>query len=172
MSLIEGGGLACQMVGISMTASYALRILIFLTRYPGEWVRRVEVVADGSGIPRSYAAKILHELGRIGLVRTKVGCRGGYRLAGDADRISALDVVAAVDGPRSLERCLLGHGRCSAKRNCALHPYWSRERARIERRLEGLTLAKLASHPGGSATAGHDQEIREIDRGESGDQGH
>ena len=130
---------------VSLTASYAMRITAYLARHPGEWVRGAALIADRTGVPRSYAARVLHTLGRAGLVHTKVGCHGGYRLARNPHRTSMLDIVEAVDGPGSLERCLLGHGRCSGKRNCALHPYWSKQRVKLERGLAGQTLAMLAS---------------------------
>lgn len=130
---------------VSLTASYALRIMAFLARHPGEWVRGAALIADRTGVPRSYAARVLHSLGGAGLVQTKVGCHGGYRLARDPDTTTMLDIIAAIDGSGSLERCLLGHGRCSGKRNCALHRYWSEQRVKLERGLAGQTLAMLAS---------------------------
>jgi len=122
-----------------------MRILVYLARHPGDWIRGADLIASATGVPRAYAVKVLHLLGRTGLVRTKVGCHGGYRLARDPDETSALDIVTAVDGSESLERCLLGHGRCSDKQSCVLHPYWSKERARIEQSLNGMTLSLLAS---------------------------
>jgi len=134
------------MLGLSLTASYALRILAYLARHPERWVRGADPIANATGVPRAYAVRVLHSLGRAGLVLTRVGRHGGYRLAGDPDETSALDVVTAVDGPGLFDRCLLGLGRCSSGKKCALHPRWSRERTRIERCLGELTLGVLASH--------------------------
>jgi len=133
------------MIGFSLTASYALRILAHLARSPGEWVRGADSIASATGVPRPYAVKLLGQLGRVGLVRTKLGCHGGYRLARDPDTTTTLDVVTAVDGPGLLKSCLLGRGRCSAETGCPLHPFWSVERKRIEQCLNRLTLGALAS---------------------------
>jgi Rrf2 family protein len=133
------------MLGLSLTASYAMRILAYLARDPGAWVRGPDLIASATGVPRAYAIKVLHRLGRVGLVRAKVGCHGGYRLACDPGETSVLDVVRAVDGAETLDRCLLGLGRCADKQSCRLHPYWSRERARVEQCLDEVTLDLLAS---------------------------
>jgi Rrf2 family protein len=149
---------------ISLTASHALRIATYLAARPGEWVRGAATIAGETGVPRSYAVRILHSLGRAGLVRTKVGCHGGYRLDRDTERTSALDVVHAVDGSQFLENCLLGHGRCSGKRNCTLHRFWSTERRRIARRLDALTLATLASRAAAAARVEGRARMQDLDR--------
>lgn len=135
------------MFGPTKTAAYAIQALAYLAERP-EGVRGAERLSRRSGVPRAYLVKILHALARRGLVSTKRGYRGGYRLARSADEISAFDVVVAVDGPDVFQRCLLGLGKCSSKRACPLHPVWSKQRVRIEERCRRLTLRELASFDG------------------------
>jgi Rrf2 family protein len=127
-----------------MTAAYATQALICLSRRGG-WVRGADVIASCSGVPRPYLVKLLHALARKGLVETKRGYRGGYRLARSPEEITLFEILAAVDGPDTFRRCLLGFGRCSPERGCSLHPTWSGQRARFEKRFRELTLREMAS---------------------------
>lgn len=132
------------MLGPSMTAAYTTRVLVCLA-CRGGWVRGSEVLAACSGVPRPYLVKTLHGLARRGLVETRRGSRGGYRLARDPREITLFEILAAVDGAEWFERCLLGLGKCSAQRGCPMHPLWSRQRARLEQRCRRLTLRELAA---------------------------
>lgn len=132
------------MFGPSMTTAYATRALVCLVRR-GEWVRGADVIASCAGIPRPYLVKILHTLARDGLVLTRRGKRGGYRLAREPEEITLFDVFASVDGVEAFERCLLGLGKCSPERGCPMHAVWSKQRLRIKRRYRQLTLRDLAA---------------------------
>ena len=132
------------MFGPSMTAAYATRALVCLVQR-GEWVRGSDVISSCAGVPRPYLVKILHTLAREGLVVTRRGTRGGYRLAREPEEISLFDVFASVDGNDVFERCLLGLGKCSPERSCPMHRVWSKQRLRIERRFRELTLRDLAA---------------------------
>ena len=132
------------MFGPSMTAAYATRALVCLVRR-GEWVRGADVISSCAGVPRPYLVKTLHMLARDGLVVTKRGKSGGYRLARKPEEITLYDVFAAVDGAEVFERCLLGLGKCSSERRCPMHRVWSKQRLRIKRRYRELTLRDLAA---------------------------
>jgi Rrf2 family protein len=130
----------------SVTTTYALRALICLSGSRERWLQ-AEEIACTSGIPRPYLAKVLGRLNRSGLIETKRGYRGGYRLAGKTRRTTLLDVVQAIEGSDCLKRCLLGLGLCSPERKCPIHPFWSKERRRIAQRLRAQSLERLASTP-------------------------
>lgn len=65
----------------------------------------VREMADLQGVPYDYLAKIFTRLSRAGLVIASEGKGGGFRLARAAELISALDVVQAIDGSKSLFEC-------------------------------------------------------------------
>lgn len=128
-----------------MAAGYAIRALVCLAGRPGEWVRGASAIAASIDAPKPYLVKVLHTLRRHGMIETRRGIHGGYRLSKSPVAITLRDVIVAIDGPEVFERCLLGHGKCSPRRNCGAHPFWSKERVRIERECRELTLARLAS---------------------------
>lgn len=50
------------------------------------------------GIPLEYLLKILQQLVRVNVLRSKRGPRGGFRLARPAGEIAMLEIIEAVDG--------------------------------------------------------------------------
>ncbi|WP_078905039.1 MULTISPECIES: RrF2 family transcriptional regulator [Streptomyces] len=56
-------------------------------------------------LPAAYLNKQLQALARAGIVTSVSGPKGGFRLARGLDRITLMDVVAAVEGPDEAFRC-------------------------------------------------------------------
>ncbi|MFE2555535.1 RrF2 family transcriptional regulator [Streptomyces sp. NPDC059352] len=56
-------------------------------------------------LPAAYLTKQLQALARAGIVTSVSGPKGGFRLARALDRITLMDVVAAVEGPDEAFRC-------------------------------------------------------------------
>ncbi|MCS3429990.1 Rrf2 family transcriptional regulator [Klebsiella sp. BIGb0407] len=65
----------------------------------------VRELAELQGIPYDYLAKIFTKFSRAGLVVSTEGKGGGFRLARAAELISVLDIVKAIDGPKSMFEC-------------------------------------------------------------------
>ena len=55
--------------------------------------RSAAEIGDMYGISTHHLAKVLHALGRAGLVRSVRGTRGGYQFSGNAKRTTLLDVI-------------------------------------------------------------------------------
>ena len=51
-------------------------------------------IADKYGVSIHHLAKVLRELGRAGIVEATRGVGGGYRFAGNAKRLTLLDVIS------------------------------------------------------------------------------
>lgn len=92
---------------ISSTATYALRAVVYLASQPDRFVNRAEI-SDATLVPHEYLLKVLNQLGGAGLVESRRGPGGGYRLRKPADELSALDVVLAVDTIPRITECPLG----------------------------------------------------------------
>jgi Rrf2 family protein len=127
---------------LSQTSGYAIQALACLARCEGDW-HQANQIAECSGVPKPYLAKILHALSGKGLVVTKRGYRGGYGLARPAGQINLLDIVRAIDDPLVEERCMLGIPHCSDERACPVHDFWKERRSEIVRHLESITLDDL-----------------------------
>jgi Rrf2 family protein len=82
---------------VSAKADYALRAVAELA-VAGETLNR-ERIASAQDIPMEFLESILLELKHVGIVQSRRGARGGFRLARPASDISLADVIRAVDGP-------------------------------------------------------------------------
>jgi len=100
-------------------------------------------IAECTGLPLPYLSKILHSLGRSGLVLTKRGYNGGFTLARPAEQITLVDVAEAVDGAGWLPQCLLGLDDCPGACHCPTRTFWKKERQRIEAELRRITVRDL-----------------------------
>jgi Rrf2 family protein len=66
--------------------------------------RNAESIAQAQDIPQKFLQTILCDLRRAGIVASRRGVDGGYRLGMPAKDISVADVVRAVDGPLATVR--------------------------------------------------------------------
>jgi Rrf2 family protein len=84
---------------VSSKADYAVRAMVELAAAEEGAVVKGEVVSAAQEIPLPFLENILTELRHSGLVVSKRGAEGGYRLAKPAAKITIADVIRAVEGP-------------------------------------------------------------------------
>jgi Rrf2 family protein len=135
------------MFALSQTTSYGVAALACLARDERAW-HQMAVISQCLGVASPYLAKVLHRLSKEGLVETKRGYQGGYRIGRSAASIRLLDVVRAIEGGDSTERCMLGMAQCSDDRACPLHEFWKPRRKAIASRLASIHVADLARFSG------------------------
>jgi Rrf2 family protein len=125
---------------------YGLRCLLELARHDAR-PRTIAQIAEAEGLSPDYAAKLLRELRRGGLVESTRGAAGGYRLARGAGAITAWDAVAALGGslfPDDFCACHAGRApRCVRSSDCALRATWRAADFAVRGVLSGVTLADL-----------------------------
>jgi len=92
------------MLKLTKKADYGLIALHHLAD-AGQVAVSANDIADAYHVPHEAMAKILQKLAKAGLVHSRHGINGGYVLARDARRISALDVIVAIDGPLLITSC-------------------------------------------------------------------
>lgn len=92
---------------ISTTAKYALRAVVFLAGNDEGYSSRVDI-AETTMVPHDYLLKVLNELDSAGIVESRRGPGGGYRLTSPPDKTTALQVVLAVDEIPRIKECPLG----------------------------------------------------------------
>lgn len=127
----------------SHSSELAIRAALFLAlQAPGK-LSTVQEIAAGTGLPKSYLAKIIRRLACAGLVRAFRGPGGGIELGRAPEAISLWSVVRAMEGPVQPEWCALGLQVCSVEKPCPLHRQWVRLRDKMQQLLDQTTLATL-----------------------------
>jgi Rrf2 family iron-sulfur cluster assembly transcriptional regulator len=129
----------------SRSAEYAIRAVIHLATLPQGQLLLSRKIAEETGIPAHFLAKILQDLARRGFLRSVKGPSGGFCLKRPAERIALVNIVDAVDGPAAFERCLEAFEECNAEAPCGLHDGWIALRSRIMDYLERTTIAEAAA---------------------------
>ncbi|MDJ0949221.1 MAG: Rrf2 family transcriptional regulator [Alphaproteobacteria bacterium] len=79
-----------------MKLQIASRLAVFavleLAAHPDRQISAAEI-ADKYGVSTHHLAKVMHTLGRAGLVRSVRGAGGGYQFSGNAKRTTLIDII-------------------------------------------------------------------------------
>ena len=84
---------------ISRSIGYALVAAGYVAMNCGEKAVLSSTIAKEYGIPLEYLLKILQQLVKAGVLRSKRGPRGGFTLSRPAEEINLLEIIESVDGP-------------------------------------------------------------------------
>ncbi|MHC4461723.1 MAG: RrF2 family transcriptional regulator [Planctomycetota bacterium] len=122
---------------------YALRAMVNLAGHYGNEPLSTRTIADKEDIPYQLACKIMQKLHNAGLVKSCMGPRGGFRLSRRPSKISLLELIEVIQGPVSLNKCLLSVDVCPRQPRCVVSTTLHELQQHIEHFLAGITLAKL-----------------------------
>ena len=84
---------------ISRSTGYALLAVGYIAKNKDQKIILSQSISKAYDIPLEYLLKILQQMVRANILRSKRGPRGGFSLAKTAKKITMLEVVEAVDGP-------------------------------------------------------------------------
>jgi Rrf2 family protein len=132
---------------VSRKVDYALRAVIHLANDEHrERACSVAEIAERERIPRQFLEKIILDLIRTGLVRSRRGPHGGYVLAQPADQVTFRHVIEAVEGPISLNVCVGEHAECFLLGACGMNRVWAEGQRRVMDLFQNTTIASVR-HP-------------------------
>ena len=123
-----------------------MRLMVDLARHWGQGSVSLHAVAVREALPEAYLEQLVAALRKAGLVTGKRGAGGGYVLARDAARITAGDIVRALEGPIEPQICTAEGDpvvNCVREQGCGTHEVWLRLQTSIASVLDGMTLAEL-----------------------------
>lgn len=124
---------------------YGLRAVIYLASQNPDRSCSVGEIASQQGIPRKFLEKIIQDLIRSGVVRSKRGPDGGYSLARPPAEISFRDVIEAVEGPIAVNVCMDQNLRCDHMPRCAMFNVWNEVQRKVVDIFANTTLANFRS---------------------------
>jgi Rrf2 family protein len=126
---------------IPAKVDYGIRALLALAA--AGTPQTAEYLAGEQGLPPRFLGAILADLRRSGIVASRRGAEGGYRLARPAKEISMADVIRALDGPLAEVRGYrpeMTNYKGAAEN---LQQVWVAVRASLRSVLEKVTLADV-----------------------------
>ncbi len=134
---------------LSVRGEYALRALIVLGLNADQDVVRIQTISDQQNIPKRFLEQILNELRAAGILESKRGLGGGYRLKLPPEKITLANVIRLIEGPLAPVSCVSEkyYERCScpSEEKCGIRSIMKEVRDAIVRILEGVTLAELCA---------------------------
>jgi len=129
---------------------YAVRAMVELAARSGQGPVPVKVLAEAQGLSPKYVKQLMSRLHRENLVTGRRGNTGGYLLARDAEKITALDIHRAMGEGLSLAPCV-GGVACRLRPICSAGRLWTELSATLAKQMGSVTIGQLAAR--GSALA-------------------
>lgn len=127
----------------SKPTKMAVRILTHMAADGGRAIQTVRHVARATQVPEPSAAKILQSLAREGILESRKGPGGGFRLAQPSAQILLARIVRAVEGEDFTTECIGGFKKCTGNPECPLHSKWTQVKQQMQEFLETTSLEEM-----------------------------
>ena len=132
---------------LSLRGEYALRALLVLALRHDEPLVRIQSISEEQNIPKRFLEQILNDLKSAGLVQSKRGVAGGYRLARKPEQIPLASVIRHIEGALAPVSCVSErfYEKCSCpdESRCPIRSVMKEIRDAIVQIAERVTLAEL-----------------------------
>jgi Rrf2 family transcriptional regulator, cysteine metabolism repressor len=132
---------------LSLRGEYALRALVVLGLHYDENVVRIQTISEQQNLPKRFLEQILNDLKSAGIVQSKRGVKGGYRLARRPEDITLAEVVRHIEGALAPVSCVSErfYQKCSCpdESRCAVRSVMKEIREAVVQVAERVTVAEL-----------------------------
>jgi len=123
---------------------YGVMVMSYIAAH-ADRLHNANEVAAATGLPQPTVGKLLRLLTRSGLLASQRGVKGGYSLARPPERISAAEIIRALEGPVSLTVCSAEVGSCEHEPACPVRGHWQGINLAVLRALDSVSLSELAT---------------------------
>ncbi len=128
-------------LAISDGATAALHALAYAASRGG--LVSAKTVAKEIGVSPSYLAKLLQSLTKAGFIEASRGAAGGFSVRGEAQSISSLEVIIAIDGKLPERACLFREASCTTG-TCVFKVLCAEVGARAQSVLQSTSIKDLS----------------------------
>src|SRR5260221_2280213 len=132
---------------LSLRSEYAVRALLLLALNYGQPVTSIQTIAKHQNIPKRFLEQILNDLKSAGLVKSKRGVTGGYRLARRPEEVTLAQVVRHIGGALAPVSCVSEnfYEKCSCpdESKCAIRSVMKEVRDAVAQIAERVTVAEM-----------------------------
>jgi Rrf2 family protein len=132
------------MLKLSKKVDYGLMSLMHLAQRTERASWSAREIAENYDIPLELLAKILQKLVQKGLLVSHAGTHGGYSLSRLAGKISAAEVIEAIEGPLSLTNCVSDDGLCGQFEKCNVKSPLQRLNEIVAQTFRDLTIEEMS----------------------------
>lgn len=128
---------------VRRNTDYAARLMVHLANHYGNGPVSTRAAAAEEQVPYQLACKLMQKLNKAKLVSSCMGPKGGFVLGTEPSKISLLEIVEAIQGPISMNRCVLSEDACSREAICAVRKKLTDIQKSMTRGLAAITLDEL-----------------------------
>lgn len=126
---------------VSTKGTYGLKAMLELGLRYGQGPVLLRQIASSQGLPGDYLGQLMAPLQRAGLLTSVRGVRGGYLLARPPEKISAKEIVDALEGDFVTSQP--SFHQSGAARSSAVSEFWEQVKTTVDEALQSTTLADL-----------------------------
>ena len=133
------------MIRLSRMTDYGIVLLTWMASHPEREVHSASDLAADARLPRPTVSKILKILARKGILTSRRGVVGGYRLTRPPEEVTLTDLIDALEGPVGLTACTSPEAsHCEFEQVCPVENHWNLINQAVRSTLEKITLSDLA----------------------------
>src|SRR5437764_13962060 len=137
---------------LSVRGEYALRALLVLGLNYSQNVVRIQTISEQQNVPKRFLEQILNDLKSAGIVQSRRGVAGGYRLAKRPEQITLASIVRHIEGALAPVSCVSErfYERCSCpdESRCAIRSAMREIREAVVKVAERVPVAELCDRSG------------------------
>ncbi|MGB2765381.1 MAG: Rrf2 family transcriptional regulator [Candidatus Aminicenantaceae bacterium] len=131
---------------IRRNTDYALRLMINLAGNYGKGTVSSRQLAEKEEVSYQLTCKLMQKLNAAGLVKSQMGPKGGFFLSKDPSEINFAAIVEVIQGPITVNSCLLNINACSRQSNCPINEELIKLQRHLENYFNDVTLDKFLKH--------------------------
>src|SRR5580765_1993192 len=132
---------------LSLRGEYALRALVVLGVHYHQPVVRIQTISEQQNIPKRFLEQILNDLKSAGVVESKRGIAGGYRLSRPPEKVTLAQIIRHMEGALAPVSCVserfYAKCTCPDEAKCGIRSVMKEVRDAIAKILENFTVADL-----------------------------
>lgn len=130
---------------VSTKGRYALRLMVDIALHSGGEFVTLKDISKRQNISLKYLEQIVPQLTRSGMLKSNRGPQGGYKLAREAAKYTAGDILRVTEGslaPVSCAEC--GESDCDMYGICPTADFWKQVYDAILNVVDNTTLEALS----------------------------
>lgn len=126
---------------VSTKSQYALRMLAYIASSEKPHISLAEV-SEKESISYGYLEEIAAQLKKNGILTSKGGRSGGYKLAKEANMVKITDILQIFEGDVIPVKCL-GIEKCPKESVCKTQIIWKKLKESVDEALGNMKLSDI-----------------------------
>ena len=128
---------------LSTRSRYGAQLMLELARHYERGPVSLPELSKIRGISKKYLEQITIPLKKANYIKTVRGISGGHVLARPPDEITLGEIVAVLEGSKSIVNCKVKDEFCKRIDDCVMHAIWKKSEKALFDYLSSITIADL-----------------------------